>query len=543
MKKIKIVVLFCAGILLTSCNDLLDETNKSVSIPNNLNTLVGFEETVKGTYSFLRSFYATERGMSLTVFGTDEYSNGADGSFKFVNQYSSQLDARTSIVNEVWTDFYRGINTANTIIDRADAIPGLADEQKKLRIAEVKFLRAHFYFVLVQLFGPIELKLHETTSVNTQGLRSPVNEVYDLIVSDLVSAVATLPNKSDWGRATKPAAQHLLARVHLTRATMDPTINPQSEYAAAETFSAAVINSNLFKLLPDYARVFDQGGGEINDEVIWSVQYTSDPLTNGGGNNAHVFFLMEYDVQPGMSRDIQNGRPFKRFKPTDYMLGLWNRARDSRYDKNFKQVFFCNKPGKYTINNKSVTLNKGDTAIWLPGKDLTSAEISSKNFQVIVPSKYSDRLFPSLTKFLDPLRPDVTTFEGSRDFLAFRLAETYLIRAEALLKLGQSTEAANMINKVRRRAAIPGKETEMEIAAAAVTLDFILDERSRELLGEQFRWFDLVRTKKLIDRVKLYNAQAKANIKDFHVLRPIPQDQLDRTKNADGSSFGQNLGY
>jgi hypothetical protein len=100
-----------------------------------------------------------------------------------------------------------------------------------------------------------------------------------------------------------------------------------------------------------------------------------------------------------------------------------------------------------------------------------------------------------------------------------------------------------MINKVRRRAATPGKEADMEITDADVTLDFILDERARELLGEQHRWFDLVRTKKLVERVKLYNAQAKDAVKEPSTLRPIPQDQIDRTANSDGSAFLQNPGY
>ncbi|MBL0744509.1 RagB/SusD family nutrient uptake outer membrane protein [Chryseolinea lacunae] len=539
----KIIAICFVALVFQSCADMLEEKNKSNAVPDYFNTIPGFEDAVKGAYSFMRSFYATERGMSLTVFGTDEYTNGSDGSFKFVNQYTSQFDSRTSILSELWTDFYRGINTANTAIDRADKIVGLDAAVKTTRVAEAKFLRAQFYFILVQLYGPVPLTLNETVTASTEAHRAPVPDIYDAIVADLEFAIANLPaTQPNWGRATKPAAQHLLSRVHLTRATVDPTATPQEEYQKAADLSNEVLTKYSFKLLSDYAKVFEQGSGEINEEVIWSVQYTSDPLTNGGGNNAHVFFLMEYDVQPGMQRDIANGRPFKRFKPTNYTLGLYDRAKDSRYDKNFKQVFYCNKPGTYTINGKSVTLATGDTTMWLPGVELAPEVIAAKNFQVITPSKYTEKLFPSLRKYLDPLRPDVTTFEGSRDFLAFRLAETYLIRAEALLMLGQPGSAA-LINTVRRRAAFAGKEADMEIADADVTLDFILDERSRELLGEQHRWFDLVRTKKLLERVKLYNAQAKDNIKETSTVRPIPQDQIDRTSNSDGSLFLQNPGY
>lgn len=539
----KIILFFLAALTVSSCGDILEEQNKSNAISAYFDTREGFEDAVKGAYSALRSFYGTERGMSLTVFGTDEYTNGSDGSFKFVNQYTSQFDPRTGIVRELWVDFYRGINTANTAIDRAPLI--VMDETlKKTRVAEARFLRAQFYFILVQLFGPVHLNLNETVTSSSEAKRSTVPEVYASIVEDLTFAVANLPvTASQYGRATQAAAKHLLARVHLTRATMDPSANPVTEYTAASTLAQQVINDYTFSLLPDYARVFDQGAGEINSEVIWSVQYTNDPLTNGDGNQGHLFYLMEYDVQPGMQRDVTNGRPFKRFKPTDYTLQLWNRTIDSRYKKNFKDVFYTNKPGTYKINGRDVKLNSGDTAIWLPGVEIAPAVANAKNFQVITPSKYTEKLYPSLTKFLDPMRPDAGTAAGSRDFLAFRLAETYLIAAEALFYLNDTDKAAEMINKVRRRAAWPGKEADMLITGANVNLDFILDERARELLGEQIRWFDLVRTGQLLNRVKLHNNQAKANIKDFHVLRPIPQDQIDRTVNPGGTAFGQNTGY
>lgn len=98
-----------------------------------------------------------------------------------------------------------------------------------------------------------------------------------------------------------------------------------------------------------------------------------------------------------------------------------------------------------------------------------------------------------------------------------------------------------MINKVRRRAALPGHLADMEITDAAVTMDFILDERARELAGEQWRWIDLKRTGKLEERVKLHNPQAAGNIAPHHNVRPIPQTQLDAVTNKD--EFKQNPVY
>ncbi|MBC7920186.1 MAG: RagB/SusD family nutrient uptake outer membrane protein [Ferruginibacter sp.] len=538
-----------AGLLLGSqaCQDLLEEVPVSQVADAYLNTRAGFEDAVEATYSSLRSYYGRENAMTLTVFGTDTYTMGADGSFKFVNQYTSQMDGRLAPTRDIWNLFYIAINTANAVVDRAGQIPDLDEAIRKRRVAEVKFLRAHHYFLLVQMFGPVHLALKENAVANKEASRASVPDIYAAITSDLESALADLPTAPEvYGRVGKGACEHLLARVYLTKATSEAAA--PDDYAKAATHAQNVIKNYSYRLLPDFAKVFEQGGGEINDEVIFATQYTSDPLTNGPGNQTHLYFGMEYDVQAGMQRDVLNGRPFKRFLPTNYTLNVVykDRVNDSRYKKTFKDTYLSNRPGTYTNvfdnSKRTVTFVSGDTAIYLPGYEMTLAERATKRYQVLVPSLYRANLFPALTKFFDPLRPDRTYEQGSRDFLMFRLAETHLIAAEALVKLGRTGEALPLINTLRRRAAFPGKETAMEIAANQLTMEFIMEERERELLGEMHRWFDLKRWGVLVERVKLHNPDAAANIKDFHVLRPIPQDQIDRTAGG-ASAFPQNPGY
>ena len=550
----KIITFFVATMLLLtgqSCKDLLVEVPVSQVGSQYLDTPAGFEAASRAAYQTLRDFYGREVGMNLTVFGTDTYTMGADGSYKFMNQYLSQFDPRVDLIRNLWNDFYVGINTANLVIDASEKIAGIDATIKKRRVAEMKFLRAHHYFVMVQTWGPVALLLKGNTAPLKAFTRAPVKDVYASIVSDLESSLADLPVTTsgvDYGRANKGAAEHLLARVYLTKATSEATAT--GDYDKAVTYADNVIKKYSYALLPDFARVFEQGGGEINSEVIFATQYTSDPLTNGPGNETHLYFGMEYDTQAGMQRDTQNGRPFKRYKPTTYMtetvFAPANRVNDSRYKKTFKDTWLSNRPGTYTNvfdNSKtSVTFAAGDTTIFIPGVEITQADRAKKKYQILVPSNYRLNLFPTLQKFFDPLRPDRTYPQGSRDFLMFRLAETYLILGEAQFRLGKTTEAATAINMVRRRAAWPGRTTQMEITPAQVTLDFILDERDRELAGEMFRWFDLKRTGKLIERVKAHNTDAAANIKDFHLLRPIPQDQIDRTTNG-VTTFPQNPGY
>lgn len=545
----RIGVLAASLLFAQSCQDALQEDVISQIGSDYLNTAKGLDDAVNAAYSTMRIWYGTERGNNFTEFGTDIYTNGADGSWKFMNTYTNQFDSQNGHVRELWDELYRGINTCNAVIDRAADIPGVSDAVKTQRLAEAKFIRAHHYFLMVQLFGPVELRLSETNVPTKEVSRTPESEIYASIIQDLTEAIPGLENKkasSNYGRATQYAAKHLLGRVYLTKGTSSAKAG--DDFAKAETELQAVVNNGVgLKLLPDFGQVH-AFGNEINDEVIWSVQYTRSPLTNGGGNNSHVFFLMEYDTQPGMQRDTENGRPFKRYRPTVYAMEtvFQNRENDSRYKKSYKDTYRSNKPGTYNAsfdNTKgSMTFAAGDTTMFLPGYEMTPEERAKRPYQVLVPSAYTEKLFPALTKHLDPGRVDRTQFEGGRDYIAMRLADTYLLLAEAQFRQGKIAEATATINVVRRRAAWPGKEAAMEITADQMTFDFLMEERARELTGEQTRWLDLKRWGNLVERVKLYNPQAAPNIKDFHVLRPIPQNQIDRAEGG-ASAFPQNPGY
>ena len=531
-----------------SCTDLL--TEKVISNIGNdyINSSKGLNDAVNAAYSTNRSWYGTERGMNLSIFGTDSYTNGADGSWKFMNTYTTDFDTRNGSISELWNDFYLGINTCNAIIERSVKVTGLSDAIKKQRVAEAKFIRAHHYFIMTQLFGGVDLRLTETVAPTKDVKRSTVAAQYAQIIKDLSEAIPDLEAKAksaDYGRATRPAAEHLLGKVFLTKATS--TAKAGDDYAKAIANLKSVIANYGITLLPNFADIHKQGN-EMNNEVIWSIQYTRDPLTNAGGNNAHVLFGMEYDVLPGMQRDTENGRPFKRYMPTKYTLDVVfnNRDNDSRYKKSFKDTYYSNKPGTYNtsfdLTKKTVTYATGDTAIYLPGFEMSVDERAKKKYQVLVPSRYDERIFLAVNKHFDGGRIDRTQFEGGRDFIAFRLADTYLMLAEAQYFSNLKADAVATYNVIRKRAAWPGKEANMLIKEGDLTIDFVMDERERELLGEQFRWLDLARWGNLIERVKKFNPQAAPFIKSHHVLRPIPQLQIDRvTGNA--ASFPQNPGY
>jgi len=586
-----IIIYGLVGILLTapSCNKFLTEEMRSdVSSATYYTTKDGFEDAVKSTYSALKEFWAQEMGSHMTVFGTDVHTNGADGSHKGINQYDSRYNPQESYFRNTWNLFYWGINQANAVLNRGQAIQGIDPAHLNKRFGEVRFLRALYYFTLVRFYGDVHFSLEETIGVETTANKTARLTIYDDgIIKDLEFAIANLPVSPDqYGRVTKPAAEMLLGKVLLHRGWLS---GDAADFNRSASLMETVINDYSFRLLPDFADIWALDN-DVNDEVVWAIQNDGSPIyesrnindgfrnpvgdrdmTGRDGNRMHLYFLMEYDKEPGMTRDVDNGRPWKRFKPTPYHLSLWKRDIDSRYDKSYKHVWYVNKP--------TGNLQMGDTALYLPGPqvemNITWADVLAKEYRIYGSKEhyesmlpdieayliaqgratdetekakvigeegyviYFDNLYPTLNKWIDPTRPDRQWEEGKRDWFLLRLADAYLIAAEAYFKVGNNVKAAEMINAIRTRAAWPGKEAAMQITSADVDLNLILEERALELDGEMQRWFDLTRTGTLVERVKAYNAEGAANIKDYHVLRPIPQDQIDRTEGG----YEQNDGY
>jgi hypothetical protein len=554
--KLRVGLMACFMLSFFSCSkDLLKETVISNIGNDYINSPKGFEDAVKAAYSSLRTYYGTQLGLTMTEYGTDIYATGADGSYKGFHFYDAQLQPTVDYLFVVWDELYKGINTCNAIIGRAANVTGLSDATKKLRVAEAKFLRAHYYYILHQQFGGVDLRLTETTAPTKSTKRASDAEMYTQIIKDCNEAIADLENKgqsSDYGRATKASAETLLAKVYLAKA-YGPS-KAADDFQKAADLCAGIISKYNFKLLDDFASVFDENN-QVNAEVVFAVQFVTDQIANtsnnsagtdGGGNNLHLFFGMQYDIQPGMKRDVFYGRPFKRLRPTSYLLNtvFAERVNDSRYQKTFRDLWKSNNPGtnlnaSFDNSKTKLTFAAGDTCIFIPGYEMSKEERATKKYQVLVPSAYNEALFPTLQKFFDTKRADLTEPRGSRDYFVWRLADIYLMQSEALLKLGKVKEATDAINVVRSRAGFPGKKDAMKITENQMTFDFLMEERARELAGEQMRWLDLKRWGLLVERVKKYNPQASA-ISDKHLVRPIPQTQIDR---SDPGAFAQNQGY
>ena len=346
-------------------------------------------------------------------------------------------------------------------------------------------------------------------------------------------------------------------------------------------------------------------------QMQWSGMMIRNAANTIGGNASHLMFVGVWNIVPALTTVLKRtdteankvltyagvkydlgtsyqpySKGFTRFIPSGYLLDLFNEATDQRYQASFRDVYKI-APSLQTAFAGSVVPPTGytsmrDTAIYLLKKPATATQIARAGNRYVLFSRtdvgnakvyplYQDaaatlptiatgttgndnykgnRMYIALKKF-DDYTGTVIRDLCSRDAFVFRLSEMYLIAAEGYMMSGQSGQAIQKLNALRTARAIAGKSNVLTPAEEAqITsrdINVILDERARELCGEQQRWFDLKRTAKLIDRVTQYNGSAKNGIKSFHTLRPIPQPQMDaitnRTAASDPEGFWQNTGY
>jgi hypothetical protein len=333
----------------------------------------------------------------------------------------------------------------------------------------------------------------------------PRDSVRKVIINDLLFAEANLPATStNPGKVVKAVAQHYLAEMYL--ATNQP--------ALAEQKAQAVISSGLYRLVtarygtqasqPGVAFMdqFKEGNAnrsQGNTEALWVLQYAQNVI-GGGGSIMRRTWVTRYESNGGMAISFENGgRGIGRLGITKYALNLYEPSDVRGGPVAIRRFYLFNTTSRLPAGKKV-----GDTL-----------------FTVSAAEKLSDPLWPSTRKW-DYAEPnDVTGNNNYEDQPYIRLSETYLLLAEAQMKQGKLTEAAANINVVRARAGASA------ITPAQVTLDFILDERSRELVTEEQRRYTLLRTGTWFDRTKKYNPLAGPVITLRDTLLPVPQAVID----------------
>lgn len=591
MKKMIGAVLASSMLMGTACKKYLTEDVVSSVSYQLYTTEKGIEGALVSAYNTLRAGVSSERKLTLSDAGTDLFTLGSDGNAAF-NQYLATLSSLDSKLTDFWDYHYKGISECNIIMTYLPKVP-MADARKTVIEAEAKFLRGLYYFDLVQQYGSIPLILESFDKVKTDFKRAPVKDIYETIIADLSFAFEKLPmTAAAPGRSYKAAAAHLLSKVYLTRgsAVSAEQRNIRGTQASdldnAITYAGKIVNKELgaFSLVTDFAKLWDFNN-QVNSEVIFAVQFTTTQLNNGSGNQQHLYHVPQYDAINTriLARSTEYGRPYRRVRPTPFVYGeLFGATRkyDSRFVKSFVWGYIANKAATGIVTTAGNTINVavGDTALYFsPINYATPAALNDaiqehKRFALFYPQNtYApltmNNIFPGLRKWLDPSRPTTNETNGSRDWVMFRYAETLLILAEAHGRKGEFDKAVPYINQVRERAAYKEGEaktiqywtfeggsyadrTKSTVADMKITetdistnfVDFMLDERGRELLGELSRWEDLTRCEKLEERVKKYNPDAQ-NIRPYHMLRPIPQTHIDRLDPRGPIEEEQNIGY
>jgi starch-binding outer membrane protein, SusD/RagB family len=410
---------------------------------------------------------------------------------------------------------------------------------------------------------------------------------------------------SNYGRITKGAAQFLLARVYLTRGWnykgalggTDTDFTKALEFAdkIIEAYPLATTYSALFPTHDENPlKQFTGAQNDKNSEIIFAVQYNADVLTNktdpaftvdpAGGNNLHSIFGGNAEIFPGSKgRTTDYNRHLAVHITTPATYRFFDPDNDSRYAWNFVEVGYALLPvtgfKPIPLNaNLKVDYKAGDTVVYYrpwnnPALSLDDrgVDLGGKKPYAVVNTDEFNGGYVGATAFGSDQQPLMWKFWqpgiaygdafGTFNEAIFRSAEAYLIAAEAIVKgaTGGKLGGADVYyNKVLDRALgtkkgidpkcakFPENVKSLEAVSyratpANISIDLILDERARELMGEYSRWFDLKRTGKLVERVKKYNpwATKSATIADKHNLRPIPQAEIDLSFPA----MKQNEGY
>ncbi|MDR0573887.1 MAG: RagB/SusD family nutrient uptake outer membrane protein [Tannerella sp.] len=506
--------------------------------------------------------YSGHQGfLSCWQIGADVCSAGATQGVENPFYQYADLNAENYGVKYLWQKCYEFINNANLIID------AVGDDNKPAA-AEARFFRAYAYNTLVTLWGDVPLIDRPVTVPTFDFTRQKVAEVDKLIDEDLQYGIANLP---DVGAAAKPSrinkdmARQLAAEAYLRIGMRD-----NSYFAKAEQAATAIIDGGKYALIENrYGKFTGEGGDAYRDMFRFGNQRRSQ------GNTEGIWvFEMEYNNQvtggtidnpqhrrvwqPALHKndgynncDSLGGRGNGRLRLSNFMKyavwsGLDGDIRNSNY--NIRRIVYYNKPDF----EQTIGVDAKGFRVALDSPDKVR-EITVKTGDRIV-SYAADSLevlYPHTTKWggYDPT--DDFGYAIVKDWPVMRLGETYLLRAEARLRQNKNADAAADINKLRDRAfkdarAAAGNPSLGSVSASDMTLDFILDERARELIGEENRRMTLTRTGKLADRVPMNGDASPADkvITGFdatkHILLPIPLSEIQLNKDVE---LEQNPGY
>lgn len=473
-----------------------------------------------------------------------------------------------------WDLGWNGIKYANSVVSRIDNATFQSDEEKNAILGEAYFHRAYWYYLLTHQWGDVPLILEEVTGPKLDFYSASRKSILTQMKADMEFAVKWLPLNVQRGAVNRAAGEHLLTKIYLSlgefQNAVDAATRCINNYGLSLMKNRFGVNAGNASL-DVFNDLFKEDNISLseNREAIFVVQERFGIPGNVAGNgsarmrnfvpywsNGAVVRTPDgrqgttYDASPYPGYELLDslGRGIAKIRPSNYgQYEIWqNAGTDMRYNKNNwydKSRLWYNRPA-----------SKGGSAEWF-GKPIQRQYISDT-----IRSYFS---FPTVKVLIykDDINRGRTPTGGFTDTYVFRLAETYLMRAEAYLWLNQTANATADVNEIRERVNAPLLST--------VTLNDILDERARELFLEEHRkveltriafikaqlgqdgynlenfstknwYYDRVIEKNNFYRTELFYSTNAYVMRPYHVLWPVPLTAI--TSNSQGH-INQNKGY
>lgn len=550
------IILLSFAALLAGCGYLDEELKSELAPDNTYTSSMGFEVGCNGLYSMARSEYNTwgEEGAYMhngacayaaLQIATDicEQNGAKDGSLTpFANL---TLTSATLFVKSYWNWAYNIIGSANEILIYADKNDNWDyPEDKTIAIATARFFRAYAYRTLVYLYGDVPWVEKIETPFKLSFTRDPKSDVLKHIIEDFEYAAENLPSDPDkvkTGKLTCWAADHLLAEMYNlqyrwdnTSESLDKAIESANKVIDSKYFS---LNSSRFgasksesgDVFSDMFIENNQNRSSGNTESIWVMQF--EYKTVGGGTNSDDWTRREWNPQyfaiGGFAlADTLGGRGLAQISPMKWWVGTYGTSATQVDGFDEKGIF-----ADGDIRNSNYNIKRR----WYYN-DANVASTYGKQCNITDNTWKVGQLFPAITKFFYGKSDNLQLTGSYKDRMKCRLAETYLHLAEAYINKGEFQKAADAMNVVRKRAKVAG------LTAEQATIDELLNERIRELVGEETRKFTLIRmgTDKYVERVRKYNSTISDSFDEHFCIWPVPQEIIDANRDVE---FPQNPGY
>lgn len=495
MKKILYIGLFSIATIFGSCSDFLDKTSYEDPSAEVIKDEAVAIALTNGAYQPLQrpKLYNMRMWTLDIVAGNSEVgAGGGQDGIETVQLANFITGTDNASALDIWRGPNPGILYCNTVLE---SVPGLniSEKIKNRCIGEAKFLRAHYYFILVQLFGDVPLSLTPAKpGDDLKPVRTDKNRIYnEVIIPDLKDAISLLPTREEYGdndkgRASKGAAAGMLAKVYLTLGKYSDCIE-----------MCKLVESLGYTLNSDYSLCF--GGEKVNKntaESLFEVQYLG--LTKAGfwDDTNQACWLSTY-MGPRGTGWVGGGYGWNQ--PTQEFIGEYEYG-DLRKEKT---VLYEGCP---PFDGKAYKKTMSGTGY-------------------------------NVRKFLVPLSisPDYNT--NSASIVVLRYADVLLMWAEALNELGSTEDAEEPLYQVRKRAGLTDR-ADVEGLTQIEMRDKIRHERRIELAFEGHRWFDMIRWEGGQYALDFLHSIGKVNASKKHLLFPIPQKEIDSNHN-----LSQNTGY